>query len=66
VWETDLAWIQWIREVWVILLTVMALTPMIHVKHKNLEDCSESSMKVFSFVSRFTSSDVMDIVHTFK
>lgn len=48
------------------LLTVIALTLMIHGKHKNLEDCSESSMKVFSFVSRFTGSDVVDIVQTFK
>jgi hypothetical protein len=28
------------------LLTVNALTP-IYGKHKNLEDCSENSMKVF-------------------
>lgn len=48
------------------LLTVIALTLMIHGKHKNVEDCSESSMKVFSFVSYFTSSDAMDIVQTFK
>ena len=48
------------------LLTVNALTLMIHGKHKNLEDCFENSMKLFSFVSCFTSSDVMDIVQTFK
>jgi hypothetical protein len=66
VWEIDLSWIQWKGEVWVMLLTVIALTLMNHGKHKNLEGCSESSMKVFSFVSCFTSSDVMDIVQTFK
>lgn len=44
------------------LLTVNALTLRSHAKHKNLEDCSESSMKLFSFVSCFTSSDVTDIV----
>jgi hypothetical protein len=48
------------------LLTVNALTLMIHGKHKNLDDHSEHSMKVFSFVSCFTSNDVMDIVQTFK
>lgn len=53
-------------EIWVMLLTVMALNLMIYDKHKNLEDCSESSTKVFSFVSCFTSSDVMGIVQTFK
>jgi hypothetical protein len=42
------------------------LNLMIHGKHMNLEDCSESSMKVFPFVSCFTSTDVMDIVQTFK
>jgi hypothetical protein len=63
--ETDLVWIQQI-EVWVMLLTVIALTLMIHGKRKNLEDCSESRMKVFSFVSCFTGSDVMDVVRTFK
>jgi len=66
VWETDLVWIQWIGEVWVMMLTVIAMTLMIHDKHKNLEDCSESSMKVFSFVSCSTSSEVMDIVQTLK
>jgi hypothetical protein len=65
-WETELVWVQWIEEVWVMLLTVNALTLMIHGKHKNLEDCFENSMKLFSFVSCFTSSDVMDIVQTFK
>jgi hypothetical protein len=48
------------------MLTVIAMTLMIHDKHKNLEDCSESSMKVFSFVSCSTSSEVMDIVQTLK
>jgi len=63
---TDLVWIQWIGGISVTLLTVIALNLMIHDKHRNLEDCSESSMKVFSFVSCFTSSDVMGIVQTFK
>lgn len=29
------------------LLTLIALNLMTHDKHKNLEDCSESSMSVF-------------------
>jgi len=43
------------------LLTVNALT-VIYGKHKNVENCSENSMKVFSFVSCFRSSGVMDVI----
>lgn len=47
------------EKVWIMLLRVNALT-LIHGKLKNLEDCSENSMKVFSFVSCFGSIDVID------
>jgi hypothetical protein len=45
------------------MLRVNALT-LIHGKLKNLDDCSENSMKVFSFVSCFRSIEGMGIVWT--
>ena len=42
------------------LLTVNAFT-LIYCKHKNLEYCSENSMKVFSFVSCFINNGVMGV-----
>ena len=43
------------------LRTVNALT-LIYGKCKNLEDCSENSMKVFSFVSCFINYGVMGVI----
>ena len=43
------------------LLTVNALT-LIYGKRNNLEDCSENSMKVFSFVSCFMNNGVMGVI----
>jgi len=43
------------------LLTVNGLTLM-YGKHENLENCSENSMKVFSFVSSFINNGVMSVI----
>lgn len=45
----------------VMLLTVNALI-LIYGKHKNLEDCSDKSMKVFSFVSCLKNNGVMGVI----